>query len=168
MQVSRLRTAVLQQEEGVGDLGHQRPAAQQVAERRPRRPVLVGQQPGDSAPLLSAGDQSDGAVPAGDHVESKPSNVVIGRLSNPPAKPGSTASRNRRAAPRLRHSTTTDERPVLPDQPARYRAVSAVVYLAAATTCKTPSPWSTTRRCPSVSSIQGEGTERVPNGPNRR
>ena len=55
-----LGRAVLQQQEGVGDLGHQRPAAEQVAERRPRRRVLLGQQPGDGAPLLGAGDQPDG------------------------------------------------------------------------------------------------------------
>ena len=84
----RFGRAVLQHEERVGDLGHERLAAQQVAQRRPRRPVLAGQQAGDGAPLLGAGDQPEGPVVAADHVEGEPGEGGDGQAVEAAGQPG--------------------------------------------------------------------------------
>ena len=113
---TRLRRAVLQNQEGVGDVGHQRPAAQQVAERRPRRPAFVRQQPGDGAPLLSAGDQPDGPVAASDHVVGQPGERRDGQAVEPARQPRQDRipkPQGRAPAPTQHHDR---RRPLLPHQ----------------------------------------------------
>ncbi len=94
--------------------------------------------------------------------------MVIGRASNPPARWGSTASRKRSAAARVRHSTSTDDGcgPPLVHQPpvAGQRGPSSCPCRPRRRTRRRPPAWSTTRRCSAVRSSPSTHLGRLPTG----